>query len=66
MQEPARRSGFSRDILCRIPGIIEKKKWLPQSRTAEEIQLMHSMKKMLHPENLLNPGKLVGKPVCDA
>jgi FAD/FMN-containing dehydrogenase len=38
---------------------IEKKKWLPQSRTAEEIDLMRSMKRMLDPENLLNPGKIV-------
>jgi FAD/FMN-containing dehydrogenase len=39
---------------------IEKKEWLPQSRTAEEIDLMRSMKRMLDPENLLNPGKIVG------
>jgi FAD/FMN-containing dehydrogenase len=39
---------------------IEKKEWLPQSRTAEEIELMRGMKRLLDPENILNPGKIVG------
>jgi FAD/FMN-containing dehydrogenase len=39
---------------------IEKKEWLPQSRTAEEIELMRGMKRLLDPENLLNPGKIIG------
>ena len=39
---------------------IEKKEWLSQSRTAEEIELMRGMKRLLDPENILNPGKIVG------
>jgi FAD/FMN-containing dehydrogenase len=39
---------------------IEKKEWLPQSRTPGEIELMRGMKRLLDPENILNPGKIVG------
>ena len=37
---------------------IEKKHWLKASRTAEEIQLMKSLKQVMDPGNLLNPGKI--------
>jgi len=37
---------------------LEKKHWLKASRTGEEIQLMKSLKQVMDPGNLLNPGKL--------
>jgi FAD/FMN-containing dehydrogenase len=37
---------------------IEKKQWLKASRSLEEIELMRSLKQLLDPANLLNPGKL--------
>lgn len=37
---------------------IEKKHWLKASRSSNEIQLMWSLKRLMDPGNLLNPGKL--------
>jgi len=37
---------------------IEKKHWLKASRNPEEIKLMRSLKQLMDPGNLLNPGKL--------
>ncbi len=38
---------------------LAKRKWLPISRTAAEIDLMTRLKRMLDPKNILNPGKVV-------
>lgn len=38
---------------------LEKRPWLHLSRTAEEIQLMKAIKKILDPKGILNPGKLL-------
>ncbi|MDA1064711.1 MAG: FAD-binding oxidoreductase, partial [Proteobacteria bacterium] len=38
---------------------IEKKAWLSESRSGAEIALMRSMKRLLDPKNLLNPGKVI-------
>jgi len=38
---------------------IEKKDWLPVSRSAAEIELMKTLKRALDPRNILNPGKVV-------
>jgi len=38
---------------------LEKKAYLSISRTAEEIGLMKSLKKMMDPNNILNPGKVI-------
>ncbi len=38
---------------------LEKKSYLSISRTAEEIGLMKSLKKMMDPQNILNPGKVI-------
>jgi len=38
---------------------LEKKPYLSISRTAEEIGLMRSLKKMMDPQNILNPGKVI-------
>ncbi|HRH51404.1 MAG TPA: FAD-binding oxidoreductase [Panacibacter sp.] len=38
---------------------LEKKRWLHLSRTAEEIQLMKTLKNALDPKGILNPGKLL-------
>ena len=38
---------------------IEKKRWLSQTRSAAEIDMMRSLKRLLDPKNLLNPGKVV-------
>jgi FAD/FMN-containing dehydrogenase len=37
---------------------LEKKAWLANSRSDDEIQLMKSLKSLLDPKNLLNPGKV--------
>ena len=37
---------------------LEKKHWLHLSRTAEEIQLMKTIKKAFDPKGILNRGKL--------
>lgn len=38
---------------------LSKKTYLPLSRTAEEIEMMHLLKKSLDPTNVLNPGKII-------
>lgn len=38
---------------------LEKRKWLHLSRSAEEIQLMRTIKIILDPKGILNPGKLL-------
>jgi len=38
---------------------LEKKPYLAISRTTEEISLMKSLKKMMDPQNILNPGKVI-------
>lgn len=38
---------------------LEKKQWLPISRTDNEIALMHALKKMMDPSNILNRGKVL-------
>ena len=38
---------------------IDKKAWLGQSRSSDELDLMRELKKLLDPLNLLNPGKVV-------
>ena len=37
---------------------LEKREFLPHSRSAPEIELMKTLKKALDPKNLLNPGKI--------
>jgi FAD/FMN-containing dehydrogenase len=39
---------------------LEKRAWLPVSRTPAEIELMRMLKRTLDPRNILNPGKVVG------
>jgi len=39
---------------------LEKRRWLPISRSEAEISLMRTLKRMLDPSNILNPGKVVG------
>ena len=38
---------------------LEKKPWLPVSRSAAEIALMRTLKQALDPKNILNPGRVV-------
>ncbi len=38
---------------------LEKKAYLPISRSVEEIELMKSLKRSMDPKNILNPGKVV-------
>lgn len=38
---------------------LEKKPWLPISRSPEEIALMRTIKRALDPKGLLNPGKVI-------
>lgn len=40
---------------------LEKRRWLPISRSAAEISLMRMLKRTLDPTNILNPGKVVGQ-----
>jgi FAD/FMN-containing dehydrogenase len=37
---------------------LEKKAWLGDTRSQDEIRLMKKLKKLLDPENILNPGKV--------
>jgi FAD/FMN-containing dehydrogenase len=39
---------------------LEKRRWLPVSRTANEIAAMRALKRALDPRNILNPGKVIG------
>ena len=41
---------------------LEKRAWLPVSRTPAEIELMRRLKATLDPNGILNPGKVVGEP----
>jgi FAD/FMN-containing dehydrogenase len=41
---------------------LEKRDYLSWSRTPEEIEIMHRLKKMLDPRGLLNPGKVLTYP----
>lgn len=38
-----------------------KMRWLPHSRSAEDIALMHTLKRALDPKNILNPGRVLPK-----
>ncbi len=38
---------------------LDKKRWLATSRSAEELELMRGIKRLLDPKNLLNPGKII-------
>lgn len=38
---------------------LDKREWLPLSRTPQEIALMRHLKSALDPHNLLNPGKVI-------
>jgi FAD/FMN-containing dehydrogenase len=38
---------------------LEKKAWLPISRTNAEIELMKALKRCMDPRNILNPGKVI-------
>lgn len=38
---------------------LDKKGWLRLNRTDDELALMHSIKQVLDPKNLLNPGKIL-------
>jgi FAD/FMN-containing dehydrogenase len=38
---------------------LEKKHWLPISRSPSEIELMRLLKRTLDPKNILNPGKVI-------
>ena len=40
---------------------MEKREWLSVSRTPEEINLMKELKKMMDPNNILNPGKVFAR-----
>ena len=56
--EPLRQYGGS---VSAEHGIgLEKLGWLPHSKSAEEIALMRSLKRTLDPNNILNPGRVLG------
>jgi FAD/FMN-containing dehydrogenase len=38
---------------------LEKKEWLPVSRSHAELDLMRKLKRVIDPKNILNPGKVV-------
>ena len=38
---------------------LDKKKYLYTSRSSEEINLMKTLKKILDPKNILNPGRVI-------
>ena len=39
---------------------LEKLRWLPHSKSSAEIQLMRTLKQSLDPNNILNPGRVLG------
>jgi len=39
---------------------LEKRDWLSTSRSKSELDLMRSLKTMMDPKNILNPGKVLG------
>jgi FAD/FMN-containing dehydrogenase len=39
---------------------VEKISWLPHSKGTAEIGLMRTLKKSLDPNNILNPGRVLG------
>jgi FAD/FMN-containing dehydrogenase len=39
---------------------LEKISWLPHSKSNDEIQLMRKLKHSLDPNNILNPGRVLG------
>lgn len=41
---------------------LEKRRWLPLSRSSAEIETMRALKRQFDPRNILNPGKVVGAP----
>lgn len=56
--EPLRQYGGS---VSAEHGIgLEKISWLPHSKSAAEIQLMRTLKRSLDPNNILNPGRVLG------
>ena len=38
---------------------LQKKKWLPVSRSEQELEMMRTLKRALDPRNILNPGKVI-------
>ena len=40
---------------------LEKLSWLPHSKSAAEIELMRTLKRALDPNDILNPGRVVGR-----
>ena len=40
---------------------LDKRAWMPITRSAAEIELMRSLKRLLDPNGILNPGKVVGE-----
>jgi FAD/FMN-containing dehydrogenase len=39
---------------------LEKKSWLPISRSSAEIELMRTVKRAMDPKGILNPGRIIG------
>ena len=39
---------------------LDKISWLPHSKSGDEIQLMRTLKRSLDPNNILNPGRVLG------
>lgn len=39
---------------------LEKRRWLPLSRSAQEIELMRTLKRAMDPKGILNPGRVIG------
>jgi FAD/FMN-containing dehydrogenase len=40
---------------------VEKRSYLHHSRNATELELMRTLKQCLDPDNILNPGKVLGQ-----
>jgi FAD/FMN-containing dehydrogenase len=45
---------------------LQKREFLPLSRSPEELGLMRTLKRSLDPNNILNPGKILGEAVASA